>query len=229
MGYYCNECKQTISPAEFEYSTKHFNRPLCISCQKRTALSDSSKTADSSSPKQRQDVDDLEIDVIAGAQKVWKGVSKVIKERSIIGERDFNKWIAEWRHMRKLDFSMESKHFFLGGADLDDFTKNLINSAEKNILLTNPYVEQCYLTDNLIDARTRGIEIKMVLRPESNNYRRVECQSKLREMGIILHKDGRIHSKIIIVDGKVAIVSSMNFYSGSSGGASNEAGIVYNR
>ena len=35
-----------------------------------------------------------------------------------------------------------------------------------------------------------------------------------------------MHSKIITVDNKVAIASSMNFYSGSSGGASKEAGIV---
>lgn len=45
-------------------------------------------------------------------------------------------------------------------------------------------------------------------------------------MGIILRYDSQIHSKIITVDNKVTIASPMNFYSGSSGGASKEAGIV---
>jgi phosphatidylserine/phosphatidylglycerophosphate/cardiolipin synthase-like enzyme len=198
-----------------------------MSCQKRTDLSYSSNTTHVVSPRPKQAEDEPEIDVLAGAQKVWRGVSKVVKERSIIGERDFNKWIADWRNARRgLDFSMESKHFFLGGADLDDFIKNLINGAENNILLSNPYVEMCYLTDFLIDACARGIDIQIVLRPESNNLKRVECQSRLREKGIVLRCDDRVHSKIIVVDGKVAVVSSMNFYSGSSGGASNEAGIV---
>jgi hypothetical protein len=230
MGYYCNACKRAISPAVFEYSTKKFHKPLCIQCQKteRVALSRSSRLP-STVPSRKGHVGaEEEIDVIGGVQKVWRGVSKVIKERSIIGERDFNKWIAEWRHTKRgLDFSMESKHFFLGGADLDDFTKNLIRLAEKTIFVANPFVEACYLTDDLIDSARKKTEIKIVTRyPEAKEKKKAECHSKLREMGIVLHYDNRIHSKIIVVDDKVAVVSSMNFYSGSSGGASNEAGIV---
>ena len=45
-------------------------------------------------------------------------------------------------------------------------------------------------------------------------------------MGIVLRYDNQIHSKIMVVDNKIAIISSMNFYSGSSGGASKEAGMV---
>ena len=54
----------------------------------------------------------------------------------------------------------------------------------------------------------------------------MECHSKLRKIGIPIRYDNQIHSKIMIVDNKIAVVSSMNFYSGSSGGASKEAGIV---
>ena len=225
MRYYCNVCNQTITLAEYNYSIKHFNQSLCRSCQKNNNSSHKSKLVYLNSPRQQED--NLEIgDVITGAQKVLKVVSKAVKERSIIGERDFNKWIADWRHIKGLDFSMESKHFFLEGADLDDFTKNLINDAEKTILLANPFVEMCYLTDYLIDARSRDIEIKIVLRPESDKPKRVECQNKLKAKGVFLQKDNRIHSKIIVVDDKVAVVSSMNFYSNSSGGGSSEAGIV---
>lgn len=45
-------------------------------------------------------------------------------------------------------------------------------------------------------------------------------------MNILLRYDNQIHSKIMVVDNSIAVVSSMNFYSGSSGGASKEAGIV---
>ncbi len=38
--------------------------------------------------------------------------------------------------------------------------------------------------------------------------------------------DNQIHAKILVIDGKVAIVSSMNLYSASSGGFTEEAGIV---
>jgi phosphatidylserine/phosphatidylglycerophosphate/cardiolipin synthase-like enzyme len=228
MEYYCNICKKPISPAVFEYSTKNFGKPLCRNCQdkQRATSTRSYKATRTVSPKPKHPEE--EISVIAGAQKVWKGVSKAIKERSIIGERDFNKWIADWRHTKRgLDFSLEFKHFFLGGPDLDEFTKSLINMAEKTVLVANPFVEPCYLTDYLIESASKGIEVKIVTRyPEAKEKKKIDCHSKLREMNVSLRYDNRIHSKIVVVDNKVAIVSSMNFYSGSSGGASNEAGIV---
>jgi len=230
MRYYCNECKQTISTAVFEYSNKNFGKPLCRDCQnkRRDNFSGGYKAARTGSYKPEQGLEEREVDLIAGAQKVFRGISKVVKERSIIGERDFNKWIVEWRHTkRNLDFSLEHRHFFLGGPDLDEFTKSLISMAEKSILIANPFVEPCYLTDYLIDSAMKGTEIKIVTRyPEDKEKKKIECHSKLRQQNIVLRYDGRIHSKLVVVDNKVAVVSSMNFYSGSSGGASNEAGIV---
>lgn len=229
MRYYCNACKETISQAEFDYSTKKLGRPLCIKCQ-RKMKDDSPRGSSIAQPvpsKQKLAKEDHEVDVIAGVQKIMRGVKQVIKEASIKKETDFNKWTADWRRTRRLDFSMESRHFFLGGMDLDDFTKQLIKMAEKTILVANPYLESCYLTDVLIDSATRHTEIRIVTRPpEARDSKKAECHSKLRRMGIILRYDSQIHSKIITVDNKVAIASSMNFYSGSSGGASKEAGIV---
>jgi NAD-dependent SIR2 family protein deacetylase len=31
--YYCNECKQSITYGEFNFSTKNFDMPLCRDCQ----------------------------------------------------------------------------------------------------------------------------------------------------------------------------------------------------
>jgi hypothetical protein len=177
--------------------------------------------------RQRHVEEEQEIGVIAGVQEMMRGVTQVVKEASIKRKTEFNKWTADWRRVKKLDFSMDSKHFFLSGTDLDEFTKELIKMAEKTILVVNPYVESCYLTDALIDSAMKQTEIRIVTRaPEARDTKKAECHSKLRNMGIVLRYDNQIHSKIIAVDNKIAIASSMNFYSGSSGGASKEAGIV---
>jgi hypothetical protein len=169
-----------------------------------------------------------ELDLVSGVKKIMRGVSHVIKEMPIKKETDFNRWTADWRRVKKLDFSMESKHFFLSGMDLDDFTKQLIRMAKDTILIANPYIESCYLTDALIDSAQSSTKIKLVTRrPQARETRKDECHQKLRKIdNIDLYIDNQIHSKIMVVDKKITVVSSMNFYSGSSGGASKEAGIV---
>ena len=170
------------------------------------------------------------MDAIVVVDGTMDGNPGVNEETRVENGKDFSRWIEEWRHSRKLDFSLESKHFFLEGSDLDDFTKQMIRMAEETILAANPYIESCYLTDYLINSAKNQTEITIVTRqPEAEKKdfaKKVECHSKLRQKGIALHYDNQIHSKIIAVDNKVAIASSMNFYSGSSGGASKEAGIV---
>lgn len=228
MEYYCNICRKTISQAEFDYSRKHFRKPLCRSCQTKERSSSlpgsSVKHATPSSSKRVEE--EQEIDVIGGVQKIVRGITHVIKEASVQRETDFNKWTADWRRVKNLDFSIESKHFFLGGIDLDEFTKQLIRMAKNTILLSNPYLENCYLTDELINSAGRQTKIRIVTRSPERDTKKTECHSKLRKTGVFLRYDNQIHSKIIVVDSKVAVVSSMNFYSGSSGGASKEAGIV---
>jgi len=229
MRYYCNECKKTIPEAEYNYSTQHFNRPLCRACQKNNS-SLRTKTNQAYS-KTNEDAEEIDLSgVVDVSKKVWKGVkevSKAVKESSVIRERDFNKWIDDWRKAKKIDFKIDQKHFFLSGNDLEEFINSIIHNAEKTILLTNPYVENCALIDNLIKARQENnTEVKIVLRPEPWNPKRVECQDRLSQAGIQVKKESRIHSKIIVADDKVAVVSSMNFYPGSLAGQSLEAGIV---
>jgi phosphatidylserine/phosphatidylglycerophosphate/cardiolipin synthase-like enzyme len=166
-------------------------------------------------------------DVVSGVNKFMHGVSKVINERAIKKETNFNKWTADWRKLKKLDFSMESKHFFLIGMDLDDFTKQLIRMASKTILIANPFIESCYLTDALVDSAQSSIKIEIVTRrPKLKDLQKRQCHLKLKKVNMHLLYDDQIHSKIMVVDNSITVVSSMNFYSGSSGGASKEAGIV---
>ncbi len=216
MGYYCNKCKKTISKGVFNYSMKNYGKALCMDCQ---------KTDDSNKGKKSET--GQKIDVVSSVNKIMRGVSQVIKERPIKKETDFNKWTAEWRKVNQLDFSIENKHFFLIGMDLDDFTKKLIRMAKKTILIANPFIESCYLTEALIDSAQSSTKIQIVTRcPKPKKTKKLECHSKLKQMNILLRYDNQIHSKIMVVDNSIAVVSSMNFYSGSSGGASKEAGIV---
>jgi hypothetical protein len=90
-----------------------------------------------SSCNEKKSEPEQNIDVISGVTKIMRGVSHVIKEKTVKNETDFNKWTADWRKVKQLDFSMETKHFFLSGMDLDDFTKQLIRMAKDTILIAN--------------------------------------------------------------------------------------------
>lgn len=216
MRYYCSICKQTITENVYRFSMNKYGKALCMEHQK--ALS---------TLKTKPQKEETELNLISGVQKIIRGVSQVIKEAPIKKETDFNKWISNWRQLKKLDFSMETKHFFLSGMHLDEFTKELIRLAKDSIYVVNPYLENCYLTDALIDSSNSSIKVKIVTRqPEAREIKKIDCHNKLRKNDIFLRYDNQIHSKIIVVDDKIVVASSMNFYSGSSGGASKEAGIV---
>ncbi len=213
MPFYCNKCRKTISRGVFFHSKKYYEIPLCMECQRTVKPK-----------KEKKNAMGQKNDVVSGVNKIIRGVSQVIKESSIKKETNFSKWTAEWRKVNQLDFSMENKHFFLIGMDLDDFTKKLIRMAKKTILLANPFIENCYLTEALIKSAKSSTKIKIVTRKP--DARKIECHSKLEQNNIPLHYDNQIHSKIMVVDDSIAVISSMNFYSGSSGGASKEAGVV---
>lgn len=88
----------------------------------------------------------------------------------------------------------------------------------------------CHLSNMLIKARLKGTRVRLVTHsPTYDKYHQIQKQkyhSKLKEEGVSITYDNSVHAKLIVVDRAVAIVSSMNFYASSSGGASYEAGIV---
>jgi hypothetical protein len=43
MGYYCNECKKTISAEEFFYSMNRYNKALCTDHQRSTSIRGTTK------------------------------------------------------------------------------------------------------------------------------------------------------------------------------------------
>ncbi len=165
-------------------------------------------------------------------QKIQPIVTVALKQdqsKVSIKETDLVQWLMQWREMRNLCFPVESKHFFLEGEYLDELARVLIDRAKHQILVTNPFIDSCHLTKTLENAVLRRISVKVVARRPKDTVEdttKRECQTSLKKAGMRIHYDNQIHAKIIVIDDKVAIVSSMNLYSASSGGFTKEAGIV---
>ena len=141
------------------------------------------------------------------------------------------RWIDMWREVKNLGFSVKHKHFFLVGRHLDDLSKELISHAESEVLAVNPYVDKCDLANTLRGASKRGVDVVLITRPPeiekgTSRYDRQEYHKFMKEEGIGITYNKWVHAKLIVVDRAVAAVSSMNLYSGSSGGASWEAGLI---
>src|SRR4030042_699701 len=138
-------------------------------------------------------------------------------------------WIEQWKHLKNLPFSLDPKHFFLEGMDLDDLSKQLIREATLDVLAVNPYVEHCDLSNMLRNA-SRKAEVILVTRPPEDDNQlprdKQEYHKTLTNGGVKLIYNKKVHAKLIVVDRAVAIVSSMNLYGSSSGGGSWEAGLV---
>lgn len=109
-------------------------------------------------------------------------------------------------------------------------SKGLISDSKTEVLVVNPYVANCHLSNTLREANKRGVEVRLVTRPPSirdqHRKERKEYHSTLKKEGITLAHNKKAHAKLIAVDRAAAIISSMNFYSESSAGSSWEAGLV---
>jgi phosphatidylserine/phosphatidylglycerophosphate/cardiolipin synthase-like enzyme len=133
-------------------------------------------------------------------------------------------WVQEWRKKERVGLITERglSHFFLADKLLSKFSESLIEQATNSILVTNPYVKRCYVSDSLMAMCEKGITVNLMTRGlESEQFNR-----ELSVKGVEIIYDESIHAKLIVVDQRVGVVSSMNFYAGSWGGASWEAGIA---
>jgi hypothetical protein len=132
-------------------------------------------------------------------------------------------WVEDWQKEKGIEHTFESKldHFYLSGRLLPSFSESLIQKASDEILVSSPYVKRCHICDSLRSMSEKGVRVQMLTRD-------IESQQFKRELtkGVAISYDESVHAKLIIVDRRVGIVSSMNFYAGSTAGQSWEAGIV---
>jgi len=127
-------------------------------------------------------------------------------------------WVNQWRLNENVESNLN--HFYLEDILLYEFSKKLIENANMEILVSNPFVKKCYISKALRVMSRKGIDVKLITRSNSNYIK------KLSENGISLTFDESVHAKLIVVDRCVGIASSMNYYAGSTGGELWEAGLV---
>ena len=94
----------------------------------------------------------------------------------------------------------------------------LINSAQKYIYMPSFLITERDLTEALINAKKRGVDVKIVI---DALYGRAKSTKHhiLRENGIQVKTEnyaGKLHSKSMIIDDRYLVIGSMNFsYSGN--------------
>jgi CO dehydrogenase/acetyl-CoA synthase epsilon subunit len=131
-------------------------------------------------------------------------------------------WVNDWIKEQGIPYVLsENSHFFLPDRFLSKFSESLIEHAKQEILVTNPFVKRCHITEALTRMNKERVCVKLVTRG-------IDSQQFGKELAkrVFITLDDSIHAKLIVVDRRVSIVSSMNFYAGSSAGECWEAGIA---
>ncbi|MCW4040689.1 MAG: phospholipase D-like domain-containing protein [Candidatus Bathyarchaeota archaeon] len=159
-----------------------------------------------------------------------KKVEKAITEEVLPEDEDIARWVIKWRDFKNLTFSLDARHFFLEGTYIDDLSKDLIRQAKHEVLLVNPFIEQCHLSNTLLDAIANKAQVIVVTRHihEQDKYleEKQAYHKYLQNEGVQFHYHRRIHAKLLVVDKQIAVISSMNFIVSSTGGSSWEAGMI---
>jgi phosphatidylserine/phosphatidylglycerophosphate/cardiolipin synthase-like enzyme len=153
-----------------------------------------------------------------------------IPKEVLLEDENIARWVRKWRDFKNLTFSLDARHFFLEGTYLDDLSKDLIRQAKHEVLIVNPYIEQCHLSNTLIDPIANHAKVIVVTRHfrEDDLYLKEKqaYHEYLQKEGVQFHYNRRIHAKLLVVDKRIAVISSMNFIVQSSGGSSWEAGMI---
>lgn len=140
-------------------------------------------------------------------------------------QKELRQWIDNWKEAKRLDFSLAKDHFYLEGRFLTDFSQEIIANAKNEVLIVNPWLNECDLSKTLRDAIKNKASVTVVRRPIEGDSNK-NFISLLEKDGIIFYDNPKVHAKIVVVDRAVAITSSMNFTVQSSGGQSWEAGLI---
>jgi phosphatidylserine/phosphatidylglycerophosphate/cardiolipin synthase-like enzyme len=150
-------------------------------------------------------------------RKLWKKCQIFFNEL----QETLVDWVNEWTKEQSMKFGENLCHFYLVGRFLPRFSESLIEHAKQEILVTNPFVRRCHISEALTRMSEKRVCVKLVTRDIKPQQFRKEFEKRA-----FVTYDDSIHAKLIVVDRRVAVVSSMNFYAGSSAGECWEAGIA---
>jgi len=149
--------------------------------------------------------------------KSYETAAQTITQGQPVQSAGHAEWIQKWIDTNQVNASLDHHHFFIEGSNLAELTKRLMENARKNLNVVNPFVEGHMLGTTLRDAAKRGVDITLITRQPKNDKKRWAFHKTLLSEGVDMYYSGDrkgssgAHSKLVIVDEEVAIVSSMNF------------------
>ncbi|OLS32418.1 MAG: hypothetical protein HeimAB125_09140 [Candidatus Heimdallarchaeota archaeon AB_125] len=143
------------------------------------------------------------------SQKETKNVSKEVEEEQTIEKL-----------LSKVDVSGQEIPLTAKPLAVDVLSAKysiLVNEAEENIIVVSPFLDENTYTGKLLKMAEKKKLLLVTRTPESVSWRRQEHQDMLDKFSKIAHiiKDDKIHAKILMVDKKKCIISSMNLTSNS--------------
>ena len=148
----------------------------------------------------------------------------VIKSKEIANlyEKEFNQMIAGHFHKEKEKHNTTNT-FKLININIEVYFSpqdktstriiEIIQNSKKSIYVPTFLITHSEISNELIKAHKRGVEVKIII--DANNvYTRNSKHQILRNNGIPLKVEnyaGKLHSKTMVIDGKYIILGSMNF------------------
>ena len=139
--------------------------------------------------------------------------------------------ISEWIKYERVDHEDKTSHLYLKGNHLDSLLTGLIPYCSEEVLVVNPYVEKCTLSNLLVDAARSGLDVKLISQSPAKDYEGKRKEAKIRfhetmkESGVKLYYNASVHAKMFLLDKEVLAIGSMNLYSDSTAGKLWEAGM----
>lgn len=125
---------------------------------------------------------------------------------------------------------LANKQLFVDGRPLGLITKELVYAARREVIIVNPFVTDCGLTESVAKASAHKSVFLLTRPPEFETdfkfYEKTQCHGGLKESGVKIAYNPDIHAKVSVFDRSLSIVSSMNLYHDSSDGFTYEAGML---
>lgn len=122
-----------------------------------------------------------------------------------------------------------AKIAFVFSPDAQDDVVSLLRSAEKTIDIEMYVLTSDDIVHEIAEAEKRGVQVRVILEPRVEDSRKEKIFAILQEVGAEVRWASLAykltHSKFVIVDGKKALVGSINF-SKSALTANREAAVL---
>jgi hypothetical protein len=138
-----------------------------------------------------------------------QNIRKYLDEKELMNKVSIINVILGWTVGNGVYFDIDKEHFFVEGGLLHRVSEYVIAESKERLVVVNPFIEKCPLSDMLIEG-SNSKEVTLLTRTPDNPRKR-KYHNSLMKAGVKVYYNKYVHSKIIGVDERLAIVSSMNF------------------